>query len=91
MYLDYEFPALDVKTQHYFPVGLGDRISDEDAIRRGMARIMKGEAPLPVAPIVPDAVFSEHNAIRAALSKLLAGEHSLNVRVDDSSVPTNRG
>ncbi|WP_143037140.1 DUF6680 family protein [Paraburkholderia tuberum] len=39
-HLGFEFPALGVKTQHYFPVCLGDRVSDEEAIRRGMARVL---------------------------------------------------
>ncbi|TAL98226.1 MAG: hypothetical protein EPN73_03215 [Paraburkholderia sp.] len=85
-HLGFEFPALDVKTQHYFPVSLGDRVSDEEAIRRGMARVLSGKMPLPVAPIVPDSVFADQNVIREAVKKVLAGEQAVSVKVDSAGV-----
>lgn len=87
-HLGFEFPALDVKTQHYFPVSLGDRVSDEDAIRRGLARVLSGKMPLPVAPIVPDSVFADQNVIREAIKKVLAGEQAVSVKLDSSGVDT---
>lgn len=83
-YLGYVFPALDVRTQHYFPVHLGDRISDEESIRRGLAQLLTGKYVLPVAPLLPDQVANEQQALRDALEKLLTGERPLHVQVDQS-------
>ncbi|RQU13084.1 hypothetical protein DF153_18100 [Burkholderia cenocepacia] len=83
-YLGYEFPPLDVRTQHYFPVHLGDRISDEESIRRGLARLLTGKAVLPVAPLFPDKVAEEQKALRDSLEKLLAGEKALHVQLDQA-------
>ncbi|AEA59584.1 DUF6680 family protein [Burkholderia gladioli] len=80
-HLGYEFPELDLETQHYFPVGLTDRIVDEESIRRGLARILSGKAALPILHTVPDKVFEENNALRSALAKILDGEQALPVFV----------
>ncbi|MDR6373914.1 DUF6680 family protein [Paraburkholderia caledonica] len=85
-YLGFEFPELDIKTLHYFPVGLGDRISDEEAIRRGLAAILAGKSPLPVMNVVPDPIFNELAALRASLAKVLDGAQPLSVRLEEDGV-----
>lgn len=48
VFLGYQFPSLDIETQIYFPVGHGNALSDEEAIRSGLARILRGQSHFPI-------------------------------------------
>jgi hypothetical protein len=83
-YAGYDFPELDLKTLHYFPTGLGDRIGDETAIRRGLADLLNGKKRLPLDLAAPESVVKDHASVLESLARILAGRDSLRVDVQKS-------
>ncbi len=79
--LGYDFPELDLKTLHYFPTGLGDRIGDETAIRRGLANILNGKGRLPLDLGVNESVAADHASLLHSLARILADKDNLPVAV----------
>lgn len=47
-HLGYEFDKTHIRRTSYFPRGYGDLESDQLAIRKGLAAVMKGEASFPI-------------------------------------------
>ncbi|KPD18825.1 hypothetical protein ADM96_08225 [Burkholderia sp. ST111] len=81
----YDFPELDLKTLHYFPTGLGDRIGDETAIRRGLADLLSGKKRLPLDLGVQETVAKDHASMLQSLARILGGKDSLPVDVQTPS------
>lgn len=85
--IGYDFPELDLKTLHYFPTGLGDRIGDETAIRRGLADLLNGKKRLPLDLGVNEAVASDHASMLHSLARILANKERLPVELPHDEVP----
>ncbi|QET01765.1 hypothetical protein FOB72_06705 [Cupriavidus pauculus] len=47
-YLGFNFEELELENQHYFPVGQGSLIEDQEVIRRGLATVLSGKSGFPV-------------------------------------------
>lgn len=47
-YLGFNFPELDIENQHYFPVGQGNLLDEQEIIRKGLATVLSGRAGFPI-------------------------------------------
>lgn len=84
--LDYGFDPLQVKNEIYAPRGHFEIETDQEAIRRGVAELMKGERTLPleVRSIAQDPIATERVlALQDALAKWLSGEISPRVKIEN--------
>jgi hypothetical protein len=77
----YDFPELDLKTFHYFPTALVDRISDEEKIRRGMAGLFTGKGRLPLDLGVNPVVAGDHASMLHSLARILADKERLPIEL----------
>lgn len=57
--LGYNFDSAYIKEGAYYPTGLGEAWNDNLMIRRGMAKIMRGEASFPIAAVVAPSAPTE--------------------------------
>lgn len=86
--LGYSFNKVEIKNEVYSPRKHGDIETDQDIIRRGLARLLSGEVALPMdiksVPINESAV-TEQDELRKRLLKLLDGQTALNVQIDSQT------
>ena len=85
MGLGYSFNKVEIKNEVYSPRRHGDIETDQDIIRRGLARLLSGQVALPMdVKSFPtnEAAAKEQDELRKGLLKLLDGQTALAVQID---------
>lgn len=83
--LGYSFNKVEIKNEIYSPRKHGDIETDQDIIRRGLARLLSGQVALPMdvkSFPINEAVAKEQDELRKGLLKLLDGQAALAVKID---------
>lgn len=92
LYLGYSFSRSELEKDVYYPEGHKVIEDDQEVIRRGFARVLKGELSIPMAvrefpATADDATLANQAAIQKALLEWLQGQTAVNV----SNVPPKEG
>lgn len=84
-HLRFEFDRVLLTKGVYLPRGHAETEEQERLIRQGLARVLSGESPLPVALLLTDEELDKQATVSRALLELLQGERALHIR--DVPVP----
>jgi hypothetical protein len=83
-FLGYDFDEVELRKGHYFPKGHVQFEADEEAIRRGVAALLKGELALPMEvrgfPVDQEAIAVQKD-LQKGLFAWLRGETAPRVRI----------
>jgi hypothetical protein len=85
-HLGYKFDIVHLKRAVYAPQGHGDRESELDVIRRGLAEVLMHQRTLPVELTslpTEQAEIEEQSVMKGAFKGLIVGEKSLKVSIVD--------
>jgi hypothetical protein len=79
--LGYTFDKVELRNGAYFPQGHGEMEEQQRQIRDSLAKILAGEAALPVTAVLPADALKLQKELQAALGGVLSGATPIRVRM----------